>query len=277
MLPVRKRTFSNEPSLLSCKPESVGKMYDVVTFDFLTGDFLIFVLIGFLAQIVDGALGLAFGVLTTTSLLAIGVPPSVASAMTHVTECFTTAASGISHAYHRNVDWNLVKRLAPAGMIGGAIGAYLLANIDGKVIEPFISVYLIVVGLYILYKAFRPQWPREVHDWIVPYVGGAGGMLDAMGGGGWGPIVTSSLLGRGHDAKKVIGSTNLTEFAVTLVISVTFILALGWSDLSAAIGLIVGGVLAAPFGAIILARVSVKPLMIAVSMIIIGTAAVRLF
>ncbi|WP_407071768.1 sulfite exporter TauE/SafE family protein [Rhizobium sp. LCM 4573] len=244
--------------------------------DFVTTDFLIFVLIGFFAQIVDGALGLAFGVLSTTSLLTIGVPPAVASAMTHVTECFTTAASGISHAYHRNVDWRLVARLAPAGMIGGAIGAYLLSNIDGEAIEPFVSAYLIAVGLFILYKAFRPQWPRDVRDWIVPYVGAGGGLLDAMGGGGWGPIVTSTLLGRGHDAKKVIGSTNLTEFGVTFVISLTFILALGWSELSSAIGLIIGGVLAAPFGALIVKRVPVKPLMIAVSLIIIGTAAVRL-
>lgn len=244
-------------------------------FDFVTSEFLIFVLIGFCAQIVDGALGMAFGVLTTTSLLAVGVAPAAASAMTHITECFTTAASGASHLYHRNVDWRLVFRLAPAGMIGGAIGAYLLSTIDGKMIEPIVSVYLIGIGLFILYKAFRPKWPRDVHDWIVPYVGGAGGLLDAMGGGGWGPIVTSSLLGRGHEPKKVIGSTNLTEFAVTFVISLTFILALGWSELSSAVGLIVGGVLAAPFGALIVKKMPVKPLMVAVSVIIIGTAAIR--
>ncbi len=244
-------------------------------FDFATSDFLMFVLIGFCAQIVDGALGMAFGVLTTTSLLAFGVPPAAASAMTHITECFTTAASGASHLYHRNVDWRLVLRLAPAGMIGGGIGAYLLSNIDGEAIEPLVSVYLIGIGLFILYKAFQPRWPRDVRDWIIPYVGGTGGLLDAMGGGGWGPIVTSTLLGRGHEPKKVIGSTNLTEFAVTFVISLTFILALGWSDLSSAIGLIVGGILAAPFGALIVKKMPVKPLMIAVSMIIIGTAAVR--
>lgn len=239
-------------------------------------DFLTFVLIGFFAQIIDGALGMAFGVLTTTSLLTIGVPPAVASAMTHVTECFTTAASGLSHVYHRNVDWRLVIRLAPAGMIGGAVGAYILSNIDGSVISPFVSAYLIAVGIFIFYKALNPKWPRAVQDWIVPYVGGAGGLLDAMGGGGWGPIVTSTLLGRGHEPRKVIGSTNLTEFAVTTVISATFILALGWSELSSALGIILGGVLAAPFGAMIVRRLPVKALMIAVSLIIIGTAAIRL-
>lgn len=244
--------------------------------EFLTSDFALFVLIGFVAQIIDGALGLAFGVLTTSSLLAMGVPPAVASAMTHVTECFTTAASGVSHAYHRNVDWKLVSRLAPAGMIGGAVGAYFLANVDGKMIAPFISVYLIGIGLFILYKAFRPTWPRNVRDWIVPYVGGAGGLMDAIGGGGWGPMVTSTLLGRGHEPKKVIGSTNLTEFMVTLVISATFIVTLGWSELSSAAGLIVGGVLAAPIGALVLKKVPVKPLMVAVALIIIATAAMRL-
>nr|CAD6612035.1 sulfite exporter TauE/SafE family protein [Rhizobium sp. Khangiran2] len=244
--------------------------------DILSTDLLLFIAVGFVAQIIDGALGLAFGVLTTTLLLSLGVPPAVASAMVHVTECFTTAASGLSHAYHRNVDWRLVARLAPAGMLGGAIGAYVLSSIEGSVIAPFISLYLIGIGCFILFRAFRPKWPRDVRDWIVPYVGGLGGLLDAMGGGGWGPIVTSTLLGRGHDLKKVIGSTNLTEFAVTTVISATFILALGWSELSAAIGLIIGGVLAAPFGALVLKRLPVKPLMIAVSLIIIVTAAARL-
>ncbi|WP_413712179.1 sulfite exporter TauE/SafE family protein [Rhizobium sp. Rhizsp82] len=243
----------------------------------MTLDFLFFVLVGFCAQIVDGALGMAFGVLSTTSLLALGVPAANASAMTHVAEMFTTAASGASHAYQRNVDWKLVARLAPAGMIGGAVGAYILANVDGKVIEPFVSAYLIAIGLIILYKAFRPRWPRDVHDWAVPPVGLCGGVLDAIGGGGWGPIVTSTLVGRGHDPKKVIGSTNLTEFAVTLVISLTFVVTLGWSELDSAIGLIIGGVIAAPFGALLVKRLPVKPLMIAVSIIIIATSAIRLF
>ncbi|MBY5518678.1 sulfite exporter TauE/SafE family protein [Rhizobium leguminosarum] len=242
----------------------------------MTSDFFFFIVVGFCAQIVDGALGMAFGVLSTTSLLAFGVPAANASAMTHVAEMFTTAASGLSHAYHRNVDWRLVARLAPAGMIGGAIGAYLLSNIDGKVIEPFVSAYLIAIGLVILYKAFRPPPKRDVRDWMVPPVGLFGGVLDAIGGGGWGPIVTSSLVSRGHDLKRVIGSTNFTEFAVTLTISLTFILTLGWSELDSAIGLIIGGVIAAPFGAIVVKRLPVQPLMVAVSMIIIGTSAMRL-
>ena len=243
----------------------------------MTQDILIFILVGFLAQIVDGALGMAFGVISTSALLAFGVPPAAASAMTHVTEIFTTAASGASHAYQRNINWRLVLRLAPAGMVGGAIGAYVLSRIDAGAIEPFVSAYLIGIGLYIMFKAFRPLWPRDVRDNLIPVIGLGGGVLDAMGGGGWGPIVTTSLVGRGHEPRKVIGSTSLTEFLVTLTISLTFVLTIGWSDMSSAVGLIIGGVLAAPFGALIVKRVPVRPLMVGVAAVIIVTSAIRFF
>jgi uncharacterized membrane protein YfcA len=240
-------------------------------------DLIVFIVIGFCAQIVDGALGMAFGVLTTTCLLAFGVPPAQASAMTHATEVFTTAASGLSHAYHKNVDWRLVARLAPAGIIGAVAGATILSNVEGKTIAPFVSAYLICIGIYIAFKAWRPTWPREFHDWIVPLVGLGGGALDAAGGGGWGPVVTSSLVGRGHNARIVIGSTNLTEFVVTVATSVTFIVTLGWSELNAAIGLIIGGVLAAPVGGYIVAKIPTRPLMFTVAAVVIVTSAVRFF
>ena len=243
----------------------------------LSGDLVVFIVIGFCAQIVDGALGMAFGVLTTSALLAFGVPPAAASAMTHVTEIFTTAASGLSHAYHRNVDWRLVARLAPAGIVGGIAGAYFLSSVDGKAIAPFVSVYLICIGLYIAFKAWRPAWPREFRDWVVPFVGFGGGALDAAGGGGWGPVVTSTLIGRGHNARIVIGSTNLTEFMVTMATSATFIVMLGWTELQSAVGLIIGGVLAAPIGGYIVAKIPVRPLMYAVAAVVIVTSAVRLF
>ena len=240
-------------------------------------DLVFFIVVGFCAQIVDGALGMAFGLIATTSMLAFGVPPAAASAMTHVAEIFTTAASGASHAWHRNVNWKLVARLAPAGMIGGAIGAYLLSNIDAGVVEPFVSAYLIAVGVYILFKAFQPLFPREVGDRMVPVIGFGGGILDAMGGGGWGPIVTTSLVGRGHEPKKVIGSTSVTEFLVTLTISITFVLTLGWSDMTSAAGLIIGGVIAAPIGAILVRHLPVRPLMVGVALVIIATSVYRFF
>ena len=243
----------------------------------MTQDIFIFIAIGFGAQIIDGALGMAFGVITTSALLAFGVPPAAASAMTHVTEIFTTAASGASHAAQRTVDWRLVARLAPAGMIGGAIGAFTLANIDAGAIEPFVALYLMAIGGYILFKAFRPLWPRDIRDRLIPVIGFGGGILDAIGGGGWGPIVTTSLVGRGHEPKKVIGSTSLTEFLVTVTISVAFVLAIGWTEIANAVGLIIGGVLAAPLGAILVKRIPVRPLMVGVALVIIVTSGIRLF
>jgi len=236
----------------------------------------IFALIGFFAQLVDGALGMAFGVLSTSSLLAFGVPPATASAMTHVAEIFTTAASGTSHILHRNVDWRLFARLAPPGMLGGAIGAFLLSSVDADFIRPIVSIYLIGIGVFIIFKAFRPLWPREVRDWIVPFVGGGGGVLDAMGGGGWGPVVTGSLIGRGHNPRRVIGSTNLTEFLVTTTISATFIVTLGYSELKSAVGLILGGMLAAPISGFVVSRIPTRPVMLAVGVIIIASTVVNL-
>jgi uncharacterized protein len=240
-------------------------------------DLAFFIVVGFCAQIVDGALGMAFGLIATTSMLAFGVPPAAASAMTHVAEIFTSAASGASHAWQRNINWKLVARLAPAGMIGGAIGAYLLSSIDASVVEPFVSAYLIAVGIYIIFKAFRPLFPREVGDRMIPVIGLGGGLLDAMGGGGWGPIVTTSLVGRGHEPKKVIGSTSVTEFLVTSTISIAFVLTLGWSDMTSAAGLIIGGVMAAPLGALVVKRLPLRPLMVAVAMVIIATSIYRFF
>ena len=242
----------------------------------MTQEFLVFALIGFVAQLIDGALGMAFGVISTSSLLAFGVPPAAASAMTHVTEIFTTAASGASHVYHRNVEWRLVGRLAPAGMLGGGIGAYVLSAVDARFMQPIVSTYLAGIGIYIFFKAFRPLWPRSVKDRAVPWIGLGGGLLDAMGGGGWGPIVTGSLIGRGHTPRQVIGSANLTEFLVTVTISATFVLALGWSELSTAAGLIVGGVLAAPLGGFLVSRIPVRPLMAAVGAILFAVSVWRI-
>jgi len=239
-------------------------------------DILIFVAIGFVAQLIDGALGMAFGVISTSSLLAFGVGPASASAMTHIAEMFTTAASGASHIFHRNVDWKLFARLAPAGMAGGAIGAWLLSTVEPDFLQTAVTLYLAAVGWYIVFKAFRPLWPRSVRDWLVPVIGFGGGALDAAGGGGWGPIVSGSLIGRGHEPRMVIGSANLTEFLVTSVISLTFIFTLGWTALSAAVGLIIGGVLAAPFAGYLAKRIPTRPLMVAVGSIIVATSIYRL-
>ena len=152
--------------------------------------------------------------------------------MVHIAEIFTTAASGASHWWHRNIDWSIVKRIAIPGVIGGILGATILANVDGKVIAPFVTIYLALMGVLILARALRAFATVEPSKRGMPAVGFGGGMLDAIGGGGWGPIVTSTLVGTGHVPRYVIGSVNLTEFFVTVVTSVTLILSLGLADLA---------------------------------------------
>lgn len=223
---------------------------------------LIYVLIGFAAQMVDGAIGMAYGVTASSVLLSVGVTPATASACVHAAETFTTAASGAAHWRLGNVDRNLVLRLAVPGMIGGAIGAYALSELPGDKLKPYISVYLLLLGAVILWKSFnRPaNLPEPTRGAVAP-LGFAGGLLDAIGGGGWGPIVTSTLLGRGATPRFAIGSVNLAEFFVTLTISTTFFLTVGLSLWPIISGLIVGGILAAPLAALAAKHIPAKVLM----------------
>ncbi len=220
-------------------------------------DFLLFAIVGFLAQIIDGALGMAYGVVCATVLLGFGVPPAHVSASVHAAELFTTAASGSSHIYHRNIDWGLFIRLAPFGIVGGCLGAFVLTSFDGDVVKPFVTSYLALVGIWLLVRSFRKIPSRPVPAKVVAPLGAAGGFLDAAGGGGWGPIVTTGLLGAGAPPRYVVGTVNASEFLITLSVSTTFLVALltghweaagAYVNHAAAIGgLIVGGVAAAPF------------------------------
>ena len=245
--------------------------------------FLIFLLVGFLAQIVDGALGMAYGVISSTVLLAVGVPPATASASVHAAEVFTTAASAGSHALHRNVNWNLLVPLALGGCIGGALGAFVLTSVDGDRIKPMITIYLGVMGAVILYRAARQSRSRAFPTpWSGP-LGAVGGFLDAVGGGGWGPTVTSAMVGSGAEPRVSIGTANTAEFFVTSVISATFLAALltgHWADAggltqhaTAVAGLIVGGLLAAPLAGLVAKRVPTRPLTYAVGFLVLGLAA----
>ena len=236
-------------------------------------DFWIFLAIGVFAQLVDGALGMAFGVIGTTVLMSTGVAPAQASAMIHIAEIFTTAASGVSHYLNKNVSWTIVKRIALPGVIGGILGATVLANIDGKMIAPFVNAYLLLVGLIILFRAARLFVTAEPSRRGMPAIGFAGGALDAIGGGGWGPLVTSTLIGTGHVPRYVIGSVNLTEFFVTVATSATFVLHLGWAELSPVIPLILGGLLAAPFAGFAARLAPTRILMSVVGLLVIGLAA----
>lgn len=238
-----------------------------------------FIAIGFAAQMVDGALGMAFGVISQTLLVSVlGVPPATASASVHMVEVFTTGASGASHAWHRNIDWGLFKRLVPFGILGGVAGAYLLSNIDASVARPFVMLYLTGIGVYLLVKAMRQLEPHVKDPQFTAPLATVGGFLDAAGGGGWGPVVTSNLLVQGSDPRKTIGTVNSAEFLITMSISIAFIANLGLAAFTVTtIGLIVGGVLAAPFGAIAARHVRPRFLLLAVSLVLVATSIYSLY
>ncbi|WP_260609943.1 sulfite exporter TauE/SafE family protein [Sphingomonas sp. IC081] len=237
-------------------------------------DFLPFVIVGFAAQVIDGALGMAFGVISQTMLVSVlGMAPAAASASTHLVEIFTTGASGASHIVHRNVDWGLFKRLVPFGVAGGILGAYVLSNIDASLARPYIMLYLTGIGFYLLVKAVRMSKPRFEDPRMTRPLATLGGFLDAAGGGGWGPVVTSNLLVQGGDPAKVIGTVNTAEFLLALTISISFIATLGIGAFSVAtVGMIVGGVIAAPFGAYLAKRIAPRVLLLAVSFVLIATS-----
>lgn len=244
--------------------------------------FLLFLLVGILAQAVDGALGMAYGVISTSVLLALGVPPAAASASTHAAEVFTTAASASSHVVHKNIEWRLFVPLAVAGVIGGTLGAYVLTGIDSNIIKPFIVAYLALIGVWILWRAGHDIHPRKLPRWVAAPFGLIGGFLDAIGGGGWGPTVTSSMIGSGQEPRKAIGTVNTAEFFLTVAVSATFVWALvsghwteaeGLKDHAAAVaGLVVGGVIAAPFAGLIVKKVPRKVLTYAVGILLVGLA-----
>lgn len=209
-----------------------------------------FIAVGFAAQLIDGALGMAFGVISNTLLVGfLGMPPAQASQRVHLVECFTTAASGISHLLHGNIDGKLFVRLLVPGVIGGIAGAYVLTSLHAEVVRPFVLTYLAGIGLYLLWRGL--MYPPKVRAArFVSPLGLIGGFLDAAGGGGWGPVVTSNLLIQGADPRKVVGTVNAVEFFLTLTISAAFIYHLGIADVAeATLGLLIGGMAAAPIGA----------------------------
>lgn len=232
-------------------------------------DILPYIAFGFIAQLIDGALGMAYGVTATSLLLATGTPPAAASAAVHMAECFTTGASAASHRAFGNVNRALFRTLVIPGMAGAALGAYLLSSFPSRVFTPIVACYLVIMGLIIILKAFRSFPPRTVTRHVFP-LGFAGGFLDAAGGGGWGPIVASSLISRGNDVRQAIGSTNAVEFFVALSASTVFVLNLGAMNWRMVGGIAIGGVIAAPLGAWACRHIPVRPFMIIVGLVVIG-------
>jgi uncharacterized protein len=251
-------------------------MFDLSAFDFYA--LLPFIAVGFAAQVVDGALGMAFGVITNTLLVGVlGVPPAQASARVHVVETFTTAMSGLNHFFHGNIEWPLFWRLLVPGVIGGIAGAYVLTSIDGSIIKPFILAYLIGIGIWLLVRGLFWQPAFKTARIITP-LGLIGGFLDAAGGGGWGPVVTSNLLVQGAEPRKVVGTVNSVEFFLTVTISAAFIYHLGLADIAGpTLGMLIGGVAAAPIGAIAAKRIPAKVMLIMVGVVLTLTSGYSLW
>lgn len=240
-------------------------------------EFLLFCLAGFIAQIIDGTLGMAYGVSCSTILLQLGISPAVASASVHTAEVFTTGVSGLSHLYFKNVDKNLFIRLAIPGIIGAVIGAFLLSKVlDGNVVKPFIAGYLLVLGILILIKSIREPLFKDEIKRVSP-LGFIGGLLDAIGGGGWGPVVTSNIIHRGKTPQMTIGTVNTAEFFVAFFSTGVFLFFLGLEGWKIILGLIFGGVLAAPVGPYLIKFLRPRVLMFIVGIFIIITSCYTIY
>lgn len=245
--------------------------------DFDLAALLPFIAVGFAAQLVDGALGMAFGVISNTLLVGVlGIHPALASQRVHLVECFTTGVSGISHLLHRNIDGKLFIRLVIPGMIGGVLGAYLLSYLfksDAGFVKPFVLLYLTGIGLYLLWRGLMYPPKLKEAKFVAP-LGLVGGFLDAAGGGGWGPVVTSNLLIQGADPRKVVGTVNAAEFFLTVTISAAFIYHLGAEQIvGATLGLLIGGLMAAPIGAWAAKHFPAKQMLIMVGIVLTLTSA----
>jgi uncharacterized membrane protein YfcA len=229
---------------------------------------LLFILAGFTAQMIDGSLGMAYGISSNTFLVSLGLPPANASASVHIAETFIAGVSGLSHLRFKNVNKKLLQALIIPGCLGVILGAYILSNFDGNLIKPYIAVYLLIMGVIVIRKALSKSKKKTKTKRLYP-LAFVGGFLDAIGGGGWGPVVVSTLLKNGRNARYTVGTVNLAEFFISLAGAGTFLIFLKISDWNAVIGLLIGGVIAAPFAAYLCTRINPKIFMILVGVVII--------
>lgn len=228
-------------------------------------------LAGFLAQMVDGALGMGYGVMSTTILLSTGLNPAAISGSIHTAEMFSSGASGFSHYRFGNINKKLFRTLLLPGVLGAILGALLLSYLGeeyGDWLRPALSVYTLLLGLRILANAFKKKsGPKKVKH--AGWLAGAGGFLDSFGGGGWGPLVTSTLISKGKTPRYIIGTVSLTEFFVTLGSALTFFVVLGTSHIETIAGLIIGGLIAAPLAAKLAGKLKTKTMLISVGTLVI--------
>ncbi|HEY4265394.1 MAG TPA: sulfite exporter TauE/SafE family protein [Micropepsaceae bacterium] len=243
-------------------------------------EFALFAMVGLLAQLIDGGLGMGYGIVSATVLLALGSTPAAVSASTHAAELFTTAVSSGAHLLHRNVDFRIFWRLMPAGVIGGVIGAYILTGVNGEVTRPYVVPYLGIMGVLILRRAFGRQKSKPISTRATGLYGIVGGFCDAVGGGGWGPVVTSAMLAQGGEPRYVIGSVNASEFLVTMAISATFVVTLvsgHWERAGSLLdyatpvaGLVTGGIIAAPIASFLAKYLPARRLLAGVGLLVLA-------
>ena len=226
-----------------------------------SGTFYAFVAVGFVAQLIDGMLGMGYGIVSAISLMTLGLPPASVSASIHTAEMFASGASGYNHYRFGNVNKRLFKVLLLPGIAGSIAGALLLTRLGEQhaaYLKPLLAVYLLVLGVRIISKAVtkQPQKRKKVKN--AGWLAGAGGFLDSFGGGGWGPLVTSTLIANGRTPNYVIGTVSLVEFFVTLASAITFFSVMGLKNWDIILGLIVGGVTAAPIAARLAGRIPTR-------------------
>jgi siroheme synthase-like protein len=228
-----------------------------------------YIVVGFLAQMINGVLGMGYGVSAAAFLLSIGIPPVAVSASVHTSEIFTGGASGLSHLKFGNVNKKLFKRLVLPGILGALGGAFLLSLLSeyNYLIKPVVAAYTLILGIIIIRKAFKNEKEKDEVKHITP-LAGIGGFLDSVGGGGWGPIVTSSLIARGSHPLKTIGSVNLANFFVALTSASVFVAFIGLTSWQIIVGLIIGGAIAAPIAAKVSGKIPLKIMMIMVGALV---------
>lgn len=233
---------------------------------------ILFATVGFVAQLIDGALGGGFGVISSSVLIATGVPPKAASAGIHIVKVFTAPISGLSHALVGNVDWKLLVRLSIPGVIGAVIGAWVLTGLPIQLATVMVQTYLIVLGLLLLLRGSMHHAHYRKPKVVGP-LGFLAGFLDSAGGGGWGPICTPSLIIQGTYPSKAVGTVNMAEFIIAVSSSLTFITLLGWEMLSNAVfGLLIGAVIASPLGALLAKRLAPGTLVRMVGILLLVTS-----
>jgi uncharacterized membrane protein YfcA len=232
----------------------------IAWFNTLDSSLIWVVLAGFLAQMVDGALGMGYGVTSTSVMLSTGLSPAAISASIHTSEVFSSAVSGYSHYKFGNVNKKLFKALVIPGVIGAAVGAFFLVMVGeeySKWLRPAIAVYTLFLGVKFILNAFRELKPQKKFKHY-RVLAAFGGFFDSFGGGGWGPIVTSTLINNGRSHKYVVGSVSLTEFFITLASAFTFFTMIGVTHWQMIVALMLGSFVAAPFAAKLAGRLPRK-------------------